>query len=142
MSWWCLLLFLAGCGGADELNSPTAVKLKGLGVLYLDFAANRSGAGPADEKEFKRHIRGLPDHVLSGNGLNPKDMDGAFVSARDQQPFVVRYGTPVTEISGKSAPLIAHEKTGKDGKRLVGFANGKAEHVTEERLKELLADPN
>jgi hypothetical protein len=137
--WVFLLALIAapGCGGSDELNSPTAVKLKAIGKLYLDFVASSSGKGPASEKEFKRHLRGLPDHVLSGNGMDPKAIDEAFVSGRDKEPFVIRYGIVIKQISGKSMPLVAHEKTGKDGKRLVGFANGNVDLVDEARLQEL-----
>jgi len=134
-----LALAFSGCGGSDELNSPTANKLKAIGKLYLDFVATRSGTGPASEQEFKKHLRGLPEHVLNSNGMDPKAIDDAFVSGRDQQPFVILYGIKVTQVSGTSAPLVAHEKTGKDGRRLVGYANGKVELLDDTRLQALLA---
>jgi hypothetical protein len=138
---WLGLLALGavpGCG-SDELNSPTAVRLRGLASLYMDYAASRTGKGPATEGEFKKHLRTLPDHVLNANGCDPNKIDEVFVSPRDQEPFVVRYGIKITRISGTEAPLVAHEKSARNGKLLVAFANGKVEHVDEARLQELKA---
>jgi len=141
---WPLVLALVavtGCGGSDEVNSPTAVKLRGLANLYLDCAVPKNGRGPANEQELKKHLRGLPDFILESNSVDPAAIDALFVSERDQQPFVVRYGLAITAISATSAPLVAHEKTGKNGRRLVVFANTKVELVDEARLQELAASP-
>jgi hypothetical protein len=140
-AWLCLLPLTAvwGCG-SDELSSPTAARLRGLATLYMDCAVARNGKGPASEQDFKKHLKNLPDHVLSSNGLDPRATDAAFVSLRDEEPFVVLYGITITRISATSAPLVAHEKTGRNGKRLVAFANGKVDHVDEARLQELKSD--
>ena len=79
----------------------------------------------------------MPDHVISSNGIDPKAIDEAFVSARDNAPFVILYGTRIGGVSAKDGALIAHEKTGKNGKFLVGLANGKAKQVDEAGLQEL-----
>ena len=105
------LVSAPGCG-ADELDSPTAAKLRAVGNMYLDHAVGKGGAGPAD---------------------------GLFRSDRDGEPFVVLYGKKIAGVSGTDAPLVAHEKAGKAGRRLVAFANGKVELADESRLKELLA---
>jgi hypothetical protein len=137
LGWFVLgLSALPGCG-SDELNSPTAAKLRGLANLYLDYAVGKNGKGPADEQTFKKHIRGMPDFVVKNSGLDPGSLDQAFVSERDQEPFVVRYGTGITEIRGDSTQVIAHEKTGKSGKRLVVYASTKVDLVDEARLQEL-----
>ena len=136
---WPLALALAaaaGCG-SDARKSPTPGKLKALGNFYLEYAASNRNKGPANEQAFKRHLRGAPDFVLKNAGLDPGAIDAAFVSDRDQEPFVILYGIQISQISGTSGPLIAYEKTGKNGKRLVGFANGKAELVDDARLEEL-----
>jgi hypothetical protein len=139
---WLFLLALSalpGCG-ADELNSPTAVRLRGLANLYLDCAVPKNGKGPTSEQEFKKHVRSLPDFISKENGVDPKSIDASFVSERDQEPIVIRYGLTIKQISGTSAPLIAHEKTGKNGKRLVAFANGKVALVDEAQLQNLMSD--
>ena len=129
---------LPGCG-SNELDSPTAKKLRALGNFYLEHAVAKSGKGPANEQEFKKHISSTPDHVLSVSGIDRGAIDSLFSSERDQEPFVVVYGLTITKVGGDSAPVVAHEKSGKNGKRLVGFANGKAELVDESRLNALLA---
>jgi hypothetical protein len=137
--WLSVLALIAvpGCG-ADELNSPTAAKLRGISTYYLDLAFARSGKGPANEKEFKKHLRGQPGFALEMNGVDPKSIDAElFVSERDQEPFVVLYGLTITRIAADAAPLVAHEKTGKNGKRLAVLANNKVELVDEAGLEAL-----
>ena len=51
------LAALPGCGSSDELNSPTAARLRGISTYYLDLAFARNGPGPASEQELKKHIR-------------------------------------------------------------------------------------
>ena len=133
-----LLLALPGCG-SDELDSPTAKKLKSLSSLYLEFVAGRNGEGPKDEKHFKMFMAAVPEQSLSAMRLQRGDLEGLFTSERDGQPFEIVYGLRITRINGEEAPVVAHEKTGKDGKKLVGFANGKVDLVSEDRLRELLA---
>ncbi len=136
-----LLLVLGvapGCGG-NELESPTANKLRGLAKLYLDCAVSKSGPGPASEQEFKKHLHRLEGFVLQMNGVDPANLEAAFVSERDGELFIILYGVSITRISGTSAPLVAYEKTGKNGKHLVAFANARVEAVDEARLRELTA---
>jgi hypothetical protein len=132
------LVSAAGCG-ADELDSPTAAKLRAVGNMYLDHAVAKNGAGPSAEAQFKAYVRGKPDQVLQPVGIDRNDIDGLFRSDRDGEPFVVLYGKKIAGVSGTDAPLVAHEKAGKAGRRLVVFANAKVELADESRLKELLA---
>jgi hypothetical protein len=127
-----------GCG-SDELNSSTATKLKALATLYLDYAVAKRGQGPSSEQVLKNHMRSLPDFVLQMNGVGSEGIDAVFVSDRDQEPFVVLYGVTISGLSGTSAPLLAYEKTGKKGKRLVVFANTKVAHVDESQLPGLMS---
>jgi hypothetical protein len=131
-------LTLPGCG-SDELNSPTAVKLKAVASFYLDYAVAKNGKGPTQEEHLKRHVQGLPDFVVRMNGADPTNLADLYVSGRDQEPFVIRYGVSISGMSGNSAPVVAHEKTGKNGKVLVAYANTKVDHVDEARLQELIA---
>lgn len=77
--------------------------------------------------------------MLEENGLNPDGLDKAFVSDRDGEPFVVRYGQRIGSVGGTSTQVIAHEKTGKGGRRLVSFVSGKVELADDARLQEVLA---
>ncbi|MBA4068220.1 MAG: hypothetical protein C0501_31865 [Isosphaera sp.] len=132
------VLAVPGCG-SDDLDSPTAARLRAVGNMYLDYAVAKKGQGPDAEGPFKAHIRGKPDQVLAPAGIDRKEVDGLFASDRDGEPFVVLYGRKIAGVSGTDAPVVAHEKTGKGGRRLVVFANGKVELADESRLKELLA---
>jgi hypothetical protein len=133
-----LLASLPGCG-SNELESPTAVKLKALSNFYLDYAVAQQGKGPASEEVLKKHIRSQPEFILKTNGIEPGAIDGLFKSDRDQEPFVVVYGKTIARISGDSTKLLVYEKTGRNGKRLIAYDNGKVDHVNEARLKELAA---
>jgi hypothetical protein len=136
--WPALVLLLAAPGcGSDGLDSPTAARLKALANFYLDYAVSQHGRGPADEQALKKHLRIQPDFLLKTNGIDPSAVDSLFSSERDGEPFVILYGVQISRISGTSAPLVAHEKTGKNGKRLAVCANGKVELADEARLKEL-----
>ncbi len=137
---WISLSAVAGCGSSDELSSPTAVRMRALANFYLDYAIPKSGKGPAGEQVFKKHIRGLPDFLLRQNGVEPDAVDALFVSERDSEPLVVNYGLTIAHISGKSGVAIAHEKTGKNGKRLVVLSNCKVELADEARLQELMSE--
>ena len=130
---------MSGCGGEDPLNSPAAAKLKGLSTMYLDLAVSKKGQAPASEQELKQHMRSVPDFVLRGNGVEPDAIDAVFISERDQEPFVVSYGSVITQISANSKQLVAHEKTGKNGKRLVVFVSTKVDHVDDATLQGLKA---
>ncbi len=137
----CVLLaavVLAGCG-PDPLASPTAGRLKGLSGMYLSYAASKNGGGPASEEVLKKYLHNVEAIQLQANGVDPKAIDAVFVSDRDKQPFVVIYGLGITLISGDSKTVMAYEKTGQGGKHLLAYINTKVDHVTEAKLKELLA---
>lgn len=132
------LLVLSGCG-ANELDSPTAKKLKHLGMLYLEFAVGRYGEGPKNEKEFKKFMAAVSEQSIDAMGLKRSDLESLFTSERDSEPFEIVYDLKINKIGGDEAPMVAYERTGKNGKKLVGFANGKVQLVTDDRLQQLLA---
>ena len=142
---WLLLLIVLASGCADDaLTSPTALKMSGLANAYLDHVAGKGGDPPANEAALKKHMLGLRESVQYDYHIDPKNLDSSFISERDGQPLVVLYGQGIARISGNSKQVIAYEKTGKNGKRLVAFASTKVDHVSEaelERLKSATNDP-
>jgi len=126
----------SGCGGDDALNSPTALKMKGLANAYLDKVVGAGGA-PADEASLKKHMQGLRASVQYDCNIDPNNIESSFISQRDNEPLVVIYGQGVNNISGHSKQVIAHEKTGKNGKRLVVFVSTKVDVVDEAELERL-----
>jgi len=137
---WLLLLFVAasGCGGDDALESPTAARLKGLSTMYLDFVVAKGGTAPANEAELKKHMQTIDQIQLNMAGIERGKIDEAFVSLRDNEPFVVIYGVSAGTLGAKDGPVVAHEKTGVGGKRLVVNVSTHLQHVNESRLKELV----
>jgi hypothetical protein len=53
-----------------------------------------------------------------------------FTSPRDGQPYVVHYK--------QAGTVVAYERDGKDGKRLVAYPSGQVEEVDETRFKQLV----
>jgi hypothetical protein len=137
--WICIALFgltaLNGCSD-NALNSPTALKMKGLANAYLDHVVGANGS-PPNEAAFKKHIKGLRGSVQYDYKIDPNNIDAFFVSERDNEPFVVLYNEGVGKISGSSKKVIAHEKTGKNGKKLVVFASTKVDVVSDSELEQL-----
>ena len=135
-AWLLPLLFTGGCAD-DALTSPTALKMSGLANAYLDHVAGKGGDPPANEAALKKHMLGLRESVQYDYHIDPKNLDSSFVSERDGEPLVVLYGQGIGRISGDSKQVIVHEKTGKNGKRLVAFASTKVDHVSEAELERL-----
>jgi hypothetical protein len=132
-----VVLCFAGCSD-DALKSPTAVKMSGLANAYLDHVVGANGS-PPDQAAFKKHLLGLRASVQYDYHVDPSKIDAFFISERDNEPFVVTYGQGVGKISGESKHVIAHEKTGKNGKRLVVFTSTKVDLVNEAELERLKA---
>jgi len=132
-----LIALITGCSD-NALNSPTAHKMRGLGNAYLDHVVGANGP-PPDEAAFKKHMRGLRGSVQYDYQIDPNNIDASFISERDKEPLVVMYNQNIGKISGESKKVIAHEKTGKNGKRLVVFASTKVDIVNEAELEQLKA---
>jgi len=133
-----LVTAVAGCGSDNALKSSTALKMSGLANAYLDHVVGANGP-PPNEAALKKHIKGLRGAVQYDYKIDPDNLDAFFVSERDNQPLIVLYGEGVGKISGDSKKVIAHEKTGKNGKKLVVFASTKVDIVDDAELEKLKA---
>jgi hypothetical protein len=119
-----------GCG--EDRTSSDAVteeRLRQLASAYLNFAVAR-GAGPTNEQSLRQNLQALLP--FGGEGA-PADKN-CFLSERDGQPFMIRYGIAVSQEPGAKARLIAFEAKGVTGTRFVARANGHVESLTEEQL--------
>lgn len=133
-----IILFALICGGChrtDELNSSTAKRLRILAAIYGDYAA-ATGKGPLDTSQLLAHAINLEPFVTEALTLGD-EIIGNFHSDRDGEPFVIRFGVPASELSGGSRTIIAYERFGSDGRRLVTNLNGVVEclddHIFSER---------
>jgi len=132
-----VILAISGCGGGTPPPSPPTPEttITTLGRLYGEYAARHDGVGPADEAAFRSFLESLPEAQRKGMGV--EDVAAALVSPRDGQPYVILGsvdtreagdGTPqagggqpgAPQQSGlQGQPVVIHEQTGQDGKRLV-----------------------
>lgn len=133
-------LLLAGCGGADA-NSMIAdandTNVKRLATMYSFFHIKNKNKGPKNEEQLRAFIESQDADRLKRGGIDATKLDELFVSERDGEPFLVRYGVN-TVIRGPSLPVI-FESTGIDSMRQVGFFNGSMQEVDEDEYDRLMA---
>jgi len=127
------VLGIVGCGD-DGVKSPTALRMSGLANSILDMSYQ--GGPPANEEALKKHMKAIHPGELYSRNIDPNNLDACFKSERDNEPLVIMYGVK-PEISAQSKQVIAHEKTGKNGRRLVVFASTKVASVGEAELEQL-----
>ncbi len=142
----CLLVLLgasvllAGCGGADA-NSMIAdandTNVKRLATLYSFFHIRNKYKGPKNEGQLREFIESQDADRLKRGGIDASKLDELFVSERDGEPFVIRYGVN-TVIRGPALPVV-FETTGVDGMRQVGFTNGPMKEVDNDEYDRLMA---
>jgi len=139
--WGCALSLVSSVGCGDKSQPPVneaRSRLQQLYILLAKFAAKHGGDAPADEAALRAFLADLPPHERSHAHVT--DPDALFVSPRDQQPFVVRYGGRMPPFPGEQATaehVVAYERSGAQGKKLVVYGNGQIEEVDEARAREL-----
>jgi len=135
------VLLFAGCSGSNKGKSMIAdandSNVKRLATMYSFFHTLNNNKGPVDKAEFKKFIQSQDERRLALADIDPSDIDSLFVSERDKQPFVIRYGID-TYVRGPSLPVI-FEETGIEGMRDVGFFNGNMKTVDKAEYDQLLA---
>jgi hypothetical protein len=117
--------------------SPDEKHILKIVTLYTDFRGAHQGRGPRDARELKDWAKGLKKEQLDARGI--EDLDSAFISPRDNQPYVlVKPEAARPGPGGRPAMLWVYEKTGVDGKRMAANAMGYAFEMDEEQFKELV----
>src|SRR5262245_43199467 len=107
-----LLASATSCGRhADSSQNLDRSHVRSLTTLF-GLATSKLKHPPGNEKEFKQ--------VLTTLSVKPEQMkvssfDEVFVSERDGTPLVVIYGS-----APKDSDILVYEKTGINGKRLIG----------------------
>jgi hypothetical protein len=121
-----------GCSKSAQKDALTAESsnLKPLSVLYGQFQASHQNRAPANEAEFKKFVSSAGQSLLKQFDT---DTDKVFVSERDGQPYVVFYGKEIPP-SG----VIAHEREGVGGERVVAYPFGSVGLVNEGRFNQLV----
>src|SRR5436190_1123516 len=123
------LSVLAGCG-APSTHVTGEDNLRALAKYYGQYQGQHQGKTPPGEKPFKEFIQKKDPGAK---------VDELFVSQRDHEPFVVLYNQKVgMPDPNTGAPVIAYEKTGVSGKRMVARSTTAVEEVDEAKFKELV----
>lgn len=124
-----LLIGLAVQTGCQQTQKPVEeARPSQLAIFYGRFIRENKGKSPANEKELKEFIRKADSNV---------NVDDIFVSPRDREPYVVQYKSG-SNMLGPDA-ITVHEKTGVDGKRMVGFATGQVRIVDDAEFQKLMS---
>lgn len=135
--WLSLACFACGgCGGsrrAESVSGGRAV-LEEVNRAYVTHLRTNRYRPPASREEFKKILQQAGDSALQRAGV--KTVDELFVSPRDSQPLVIKYGKDASKLLERG--VVAYEQTGVAGRRLVAFDLGSVKEVDENEFKELL----
>lgn len=135
-----LVVFLTG--GCSDPGRPNQAEesssLKPLATFYGKFVNQHGGKAPGSEAEFKAFLKEPKNAESLRLEFQVADIDAMFVSPRDNQPYVVTYGTLAGPPGPGGAPVVAHEKTGVEGRRFVASALGAVEDVDEARFRAMV----
>ena len=127
-------LLLTGCGADNDPNSLVSRankdNIQRLGNLYGSYQSRHGWVGPKDKETFVEFIQSFHESKLERMGVDPTDIEGLFLSPRDNEEFKIRYS--VKGGMGASAPVI-FEVTGVDGLRKVAFTAMRNEEADTER---------
>ncbi len=131
---------LIGCSNPNA-NSMIAdandTNVKRLATLYSVFQVKNKYKGPKTQQQLREFVQSQDPERLARGGIDPTMIDDLFVSERDGEPFVIRYGVN-TVVFGPPLPVI-FESTGVDGMRQVGFCNGLMQEVDDAEYDRLMA---
>jgi hypothetical protein len=137
----------AGCSAKSPPPRQTA-HIRGLWHVYLEFVKAHNGQAPKDAAELRAWAEAnvKPERYQL---MGITSLDDAFVSPRDNKPYVVRPvdksqmhtaippDKPATAVRG--APVVAYEQQGQNGRRFVAYAFGEVGELPEAAFQRLLA---
>ena len=128
------MLMFSGCGSSvKELGAIYDSNIKKAHLCYTIFMEQHRYMGPKDEAELRKFIsedksgRFLAERA----GIAVDNLDSVFVSERDGEPLVFRFG-----VKGVADHAVVFEKTGVEGMRYVAL--GKPIEVDEEQYDKYL----
>jgi hypothetical protein len=127
-----LALVAAACSGKvkEKPLSPEEHNLVKFGRLYLEHR-KAQGRPPASVDQLKAWAKNQSKEALAKMGI--EDLDKVFISPRDNEPYVL------VSLPMGMGPVLAHEKTGSGGKRLVLNSQGSVYEADEENFNKMLA---
>lgn len=129
------IMVLTGCGkGSHDPPSVEALMaIENVGKWYQLYRADHGGKQPADESAFLDYV----NRKLAERGAEAVDSDELLTSPRDGEPYVVRYGKVSSRDQARN--LVAYEKTGGNGTRLIVSELAISREVDDAELQSLLS---
>jgi hypothetical protein len=128
---------VAGCGGESQVPvGDAAESIRKLALAYVQFAAANKGVGPADQDTLEKFL-------AKRNAISSEQARAYFVSPRDNQPYIIRWGQrPLgSGLTGAEVPkpsVIILERTGVDGMRYVADGQLGIRQLSDEKLDQLI----
>jgi hypothetical protein len=125
--------WLAGC--SDRAAKQEAIErdnIRTLARLYGQYMSSHRGKSPASEADFKKYILSRKDELAAEQIT---DIDSLFVSNRDSQPYTVVYNMAPAKSMTPTGRIVAYEKQGVEGKRMVAYELMSVEELDEARFK-------
>jgi hypothetical protein len=115
-----------------------AANIQKLALGYVQFAAANAGVGPANQQA-------LTKFMVERNGIPREEAEKSFVSIRDNQPYIIRWGLRPqgTGPMGPDPPkpiILIMERTGADGTRFVADSRPSVSQMTNEELSQAVPD--
>jgi hypothetical protein len=125
----------AGCGSGQSGGdaAPDTSHIKELTTLYVSYMNRNAGRPPASDAEFKKYVADNGGPLLESVGTSAEQL---FVSPRDNEPYVILYGSEAAKLLRHG--IVVHERSGVDGRRLVGYRGGFVNEVDEAEFRKLV----
>jgi len=132
-AWACLLLVasVVGCGTRQEPTPEGELHIQDLAGWYQKFRRANRGRYPPNEQAFATFIGSSLKQA--GDSRDPQEL---LTSPRDGQKYVVTYGKATSPAPNTS--VVAYEKEGVDGKKLIVFETKESKEVDDTQLKSLV----
>ncbi len=129
------LFFQPGCGSQKVLPPPQQRQhIQEIFHFYLVHKMRNQSTFPTDAEALKTWAVAQSDtekEMFVRMGIGGKE-ESAFISPRDQQPYLVQKIPTGDPMFGA---VVALEQEGVDGKRFVVFDSGRAEEIEEQQIK-------
>jgi hypothetical protein len=125
---------IVGCSSSEKAPAPPSadeLHIKNIAIIYQVATGANKGKAAKSIDELKKVVSNMDSERAQEMKIDPKNMDSIFNSPRDGQPYVIRF---------KGDGVLAYEKTGKNGKRLVVYTTMEVKEIEEAKLKEVVPD--
>jgi hypothetical protein len=137
--WLTTVAIFAGCSSSSQPTTvePAQARLRMVASLYRQWTDLGRGA-PAKQEQLLALARRDPTK-WSDTAASPEEL---LASPRDNQPFVVAYGTIPKDSAETGFPWVAREKTGVDGKAYTVDLRGRVQLLDAQEISKVLPSPS